>query len=399
MRKSIFHLSICLFFISLEYSITRPCSCSIFIHNYGASFLPVVWLATIPINLFVTYLYNYFLPKFGNLRIFFIVVFLSLGINLLSFFYIENLYFLSFIQFLWKDIYILLMYQQVWSLINSHVEWKKAKFLYGIIFGMGGIGGIVGGMVPGFFAISFGSSFLFLFTPFIYTIILFFYILANKVLDDRDFSINQKIKNFSKNNPFTMLRKSKYLICILFLVLFMQVSTTIIDYQFNIFLEKTIPLTDQRTAYIGKLISIIHIATTFLQGVGSVVMIRFLGIKSSHFFIPLALITNFLVFLIRPTFFMISYLFVFIKSMDFSLFNILKEMLFLPIGMDEKFRVKAIIDVFSYRSAKGITSIFLILFQFMNVSYLTSYVLIVLGVFWVFVLISLFKQETSKELV
>lgn len=58
---------------------------------------------------------------------------------------------------------------------------------------------------------------------------------------------------------------------------------------------------------------------------------------------------------------MISFAYVTIKAFDFSLFGVIKEMLYIPLKLDEKFRAKAVIDVFAYRSAKAFAS-FLILF-------------------------------------
>jgi hypothetical protein len=40
---------------------------------------------------------------------------------------------------MWKDIYVLLMYKQIWALLNSSIDSKKAKYLYGVIFTIGGI--------------------------------------------------------------------------------------------------------------------------------------------------------------------------------------------------------------------------------------------------------------------
>ena len=49
-----------------------------------------------------------------------------------------------------------------------------------------------------------------------------------------------------------------------------------------------------------------------------------------------------------------------IKTFDYSIFNILKEMLYVPLKTDEKFKAKAVIDVFAYRSAKAFASLFVI---------------------------------------
>ena len=61
-----------------------------------------------------------------------------------------------------------------------------------------------------------------------------------------------------------------------------------------------------------------------------------------------------------PSFASISSSFIAAKSIDHSVFGIAREMLYIPLSHEEKFRAKAVIDVFAYRSAKGIASVSLI---------------------------------------
>ena len=49
-------------------------------------------------------------------------------------------------------------------------------------------------------------------------------------------------------------------------------------------------------------------------------------------------------------------LFVF-KAFDYSLFRAAKEVLYVPLSYDERYRAKEIIDVFGYRAGKGGTSV------------------------------------------
>jgi ATP/ADP translocase len=48
-----------------------------------------------------------------------------------------------------------------------------------------------------------------------------------------------------------------------------------------------------------------------------------------------------------------------IKSFDFSLFSIVKEMMYIPLKSDEKFRAKAFIDIFAYRTSKALAAFFI----------------------------------------
>ncbi|KPK32653.1 MAG: hypothetical protein AMS24_03520 [Chlamydiae bacterium SM23_39] len=386
-KKFLFFSIIYIFLISFEYSFIRPASTSIFIHNFKSESLPYAWIAMIPLNFFVIYGYNYFLPKIGSFRLFFLLSLMTIFVNTTSVFYNGRF---VFFQFIWKEIYILLMLKQIWSLIHSSIDFKNAKYIYGILFATGGIGGLLGGVVPGFFASNLGSSRLFFVTLPIYSLLILIYFKAYYYSN-----IFEKKENFDKNikGYFFTLKNSKYLIFLLLIVLFMQMSVTLIDYQFNFFLEKNILNVDLRTEYIGKLTCIIHSITIFLQLIGSFLIIRFLGLRKIHLIIPLSLLGNLILLLFKPTFFIISYLFVYIKSMDFSIFNISKEMLYLPVKIDEKFRAKAIIDVFSYRTAKGLSSICLLFVGFFNMNFLIFYFLLMISIIWILSLRFLFKEH------
>ena len=139
---------VCGFFISAEYAIIRPASNALFLSSYGSTAFPYVWLAIVPLNFLVIALYNRFLPKLGCLKMFITIASLIMGGNLFCALFMKQIASLPFIFYAWKEIYVLLMFQQLWSIIHSTVKIDKAKYLYGLLFAIGGIGGMVGSSVP-----------------------------------------------------------------------------------------------------------------------------------------------------------------------------------------------------------------------------------------------------------
>ena len=61
-----------------------------------------------------------------------------------------------------------------------------------------------------------------------------------------------------------------------------------------------------------------------------------------------------------PSFAMTAFAYSLTKSIDYSIFGVLREMLFLPLKLDEKYRAKAVIDVFAHRTSKALASFLLI---------------------------------------
>src|SRR5579864_2326469 len=132
-----------------EYAIARPTSNALFLTAFSANAYPWVWLATVPLNFMAIFLYNRFLPKMGPLRILWLFAFVTIGVNALTGILYPIFPKIIFFQYAWKDIYVLLMLKQLWSMIHSTIPAQKSKVLFGCIYGMGTVGGILGSLVPG----------------------------------------------------------------------------------------------------------------------------------------------------------------------------------------------------------------------------------------------------------
>jgi len=346
------------FTISAEYAATRPASSAIFLSVFTSYAIPWVWLASVPINLAIVYLYNRFLPKIGPLKMVGITSSIIVLMHIFCAFFLPLFPSFIFVQFIWKDIYILLMFKQLWSMIHSTIPANRAKYLYGVIFGVGTIGAIFGSLIPSFLAVLTGSEKLFLCTLPFYAILYFCYKEAFKrsSLEQESFIQNLTVDPRPREG-FSLIRKSRYLLIALLLVVFMQVSVGLMDYQFNTYLEINIFDKDVRTEYVGQIVGFTNLLSLVLQVFGSFIMVKWFGIRGSHLFVPIALLANAFLAFAFPLFGTISFSYVLIKAVDFSLFGVIRELLYIPMKLDEKFRAKAIIDVFAYRSSKALVSL------------------------------------------
>ncbi|MDN3507319.1 MAG: Npt1/Npt2 family nucleotide transporter, partial [Simkaniaceae bacterium] len=355
----------CSFCITFDYAITRPVSHSIFITTFGAKMLPYAWLLTVPLNLCIVSLYNRYLVRIGPLKMVGAILSVSIVMNTLGGLWISQVASLSFAHFMWKEIAVLLMFQQVWSIVHTTAKQENAKYLYGLMFALGGIGGACGSIIPSFLAITYGSQNLLFLTLPIFIAFFFFY---KKLVTLRYALAPIDLKQEKKRGGFALIKKSSVLQFILLIVVFMQIGSAIVDYQFSSFLEKTFTSTDLRTAFEGKVYGIISSAKIFFQLVGTYLVVHFMGLRLSHFLVPSILLCNAVLVVIFPGFSMITYAFSTIKSFDYSIFNIQKKLLSLPLKSEEKFKAKAVIDVFAYRSSKAVASILIIGLQFLQVN-------------------------------
>ncbi len=391
------------FLINSEYAIIRPVSNAVFLTAYGSAAFPYAWLAMVPLNLLIVALYNKYLPRLGCFKMFAVIAAVVTSVNLFCCLFLKQISWLPFGFYLWKEVYIMLMFQQLWSVIHSVISFSKAKYLYGFFFGFGALGATLGSILPGFFAVQMGSESLLLATLPIYLLLFFCYYFA---LKQTDAGVRMKLDDETRRtslNAFShgmkMIGSSRYLTFILLIVIFMQVSSTLIDFQFNTVLEKSIPLKDLRTEYTARVLGIVHAATISLQLFGSFVLLHYLGVKRSHLLIPLMLCLNSVAFVIFPVFGMVSFAYISIKSCDFSLFGIIKEVLYIPLKPDEKFRAKAVIDVFAYRSSKALASFLILGLQaLLGAAFfpILSWGSIVLFALWMVIVITLLKDPAKQ---
>lgn len=396
-RFFILWMMICSFTVTAEAAITRATANSVFITVYTVKFLPLAWMAIVPLNLLIVSFYNRFIAQMGCNKMMRLSVILGIGINVVCAFLLDRVTFLPFCLYLWKDIFIILMFQQLWSVIHATIRIDRAEYLYGIFFGMGGLGSVAGSLVPGFFAMVVGSEKLLLFTVPFYLLTWWGY---KQSLSTRALIENkQDLSSMNKSNTdvaggVRLIRSSPFLIFILLIVMGMQVSATVLDFQFNYLLERSLAIQDLRTQFLGRFFSIVNTINVFLQFFGSFFLLRLVGLKCAHAFVPLLLGGQAIWCLFYPQFAAISLAFATNKAMDYSVFGIIKEMLYVPLKVDDKFKAKAIIDVFAYRSSKACASLVILLLQMVAANHLlqllTWSVLALYG-FWLVLVLSLFS--------
>lgn len=404
----IFCMMICSFALTAEAAITRAVANSVFLSAYTAKFFPTAWLLSVPIYLVIVVFYNRFLPSFGCGRMLVLFMGLATTINLFCSFFLQNISWLPLVLYLWKEIFIILIFQQLWSICHATVNIARAKYLYGFFVGIGGCGSALGSLVPGFFAVGLGTERLLLTTIPLYLIVTVFYLVALAMRKKIPACQNISLMSHDSTDVFggmKLIRRSKFLILILLIVLSMQITTNLMDYQFSMYLEREFLDQDLRTQFLGRFFGMVNTLNIGLQFVGGFLLVHLMGLQGAHFVLPLFLALNGLGFLLFPSFRMMCFSFGTIKALDYSIFAIIKEMLYIPLKVEEKFKAKAIIDVFAYRSSKACASLIILLLQCFPLLILEqslSWTLFGIFLIWMVAVIVMFKyydQEVQKQAV
>ena len=377
-RKEVIFILCCMvcgFCICADYSLIRPVINAIFITEYGAKAFPYAWLALAPFSLIIISFYNRLLPKFSCVKLLsFIVAVIIVG-NLSAVFLLKKGMGFPFVYYIWKDVYVLLLFQQLWAMIHATISLKRAQFLYGLMFAAGALGGVCGSLIPGFFAMRMGSESLLMFSaPILVFLVLFYNVaLKNSGLD----SHMPPTERRGVQEGLKQIARSRILLFIMLIVILMQMASALLDFQFNTALQEAITMKDLRTEYMGRVMSLVNTLSFLIQLGGGFILLAFLGLKRAHLLIPLILLTNAVVSLFFPIFSIMTLSFITIKAFDFSLFGIVKEMLYIPMKTEEKFHAKSVIDVFAYRAAKALAASVILL-----TPYLTG-ILLFIFVIWI----------------
>lgn len=355
-------ISGCAALVLMEYGITRPAAESLFISVHGSAALPKAWAAIAVTALLATVIFNRLISQLPYQWVF---VGTGLFVGCTNLFISQSLSAvpsLAFFLYVWKDVYILLLIEQLWAVINSTYSTRTAKSLYGFVTGVGAIGSISGNQISRTLAERLGTENLLVLSLPLFVLIGALFFWASRVrrripIAETDRTHRIDPATFSDKSGFRLLIGAPLLVSILALVCFMQVSTALVDFNYKRFVELSIELKDARTTYLAGVLQFVNATSAVLQFIVAAPFIHYLGIKLTHLSIPAFLATTVGWFFLFPALPVISIAFVSIKAIDYSIFRIAKEILYIPASVEEKYKTKAVIDVFAYRGTKILSSV------------------------------------------
>lgn len=381
------------FLVTFDYACLRPVSQSLFITTFGSQWLPWVWLLSLPLNFSVVFAFNRLLQKWGSAKLSLWFLGFVLLVNTSLALLIPKMGFLALFLYLWKDLYILLVFQQLWAQIHASLGSTSARHLYGLMYIFGALGSIAGASIPANFKMP--VTFYLFSTLVAYPILVF---LQTRLLKNPIHHPMQKkqtgpnvmagLKNIAQSSP---------LLTIGLLVALMQMVSALSEFIFSRHLEASFFEIQERTKASAQVMGLMHMVTLGLQLLFGWISVEKLGLKRGHVMIPSVLATFSLGYLFIPGYQTASYGFISAKSLDFSLFSVLKESLYAPLDKTAVYESKAFIDVFVYRGAKTLMSLILIFFSSYQVSHLLGFILFSLILIWILTAFIRLKTDFVKN--
>ena len=375
------------------YEFIRSSSTVLFKAAYGADKLPLV-MALMP---FVAFggvaLYGWILSRLGPRRTLLIT---SLGSSL----FIVMCYLILLtgskaitpVMFLFKEFYIVLLIEQYWSYINSSLKQPTAKKLNGPITGIAGIGAAIGALLVALLAEPLGTEAMVLYAAIA--------LLPAAFVSNLTYSLHGEPKSppkreFHGHLALPLFRETPVLGSLLAIVVSAQVVAAVLDFRFQSLLSVQFAgRPDAETAYQGRFWGTLNTSVLVLQFVIAPLLLSFLALRWVHIIMPLIHLVAITVAIIEPSLVTVGIAFFLFKAFDYSIFRAAKEVLYVPLGFDARYRAKEVIDVFGYRTGKGGASMVIALLQKLGVAMNNYYLAIgfVMALLWLALVFPLTRE-------
>ena len=336
-----------------SYGIIRPISNSLFLSYLKAE--DMFWgMAILPILVtLLMFPYGFLLERSGPLKTVWLTTLLSLLLLIFPFFIRKKE--TVFILYIWKDAFIVLLLEQFWAFVNSIATVDKGKRFYGYLLLLGSIGAIMGNQAVANFVESIGSWNLYLIGSLIVSLFIIPLHIAYRLAKSPRISIDRD-KRIKSLSGVSLFFKNPYLITIAGLVTMDQIVVATLDVSFHHTLSTAFLSQDHLSSFEGRFWSWVNGGSLFLQLITPSIL-KVVDIRWIHLFIPLTQLLTIGSTLIYPTLITSSIAFAWIKIVDYSIFKASKEILYIPLDFDSRYKAKLLIDMVIYRATKGLTGL------------------------------------------
>jgi AAA family ATP:ADP antiporter len=277
---------------------------------------------------------------------------------------------LSLVFWFWADVFTATSVTQFWILVNDEFNPRQAKRMIGFLVSGGLLGGITGALLASSLVSIIRTEDLLLACPVLLIVCLIL------MVSRRGFKISKgkteikqaeekKREKVSYRKSFQLFAKNRHLVILGGIMASTIIVTTLIDFQFNSVVEKKFMELDTRTAFLGTFFFVLLVFSYLLHVSTTNRILKNFGIHTAILITPLILLIGTLAVFFVPITALIFWA-VPLKGVDKSLAHSLsqsvRELLYIPVAPDIKYKAKVFIDLFVNKFAKGLAAVLLLLF-------------------------------------
>jgi len=266
--------------------------------------------------------------------------------------------------YIWVSIFSVLVVTLFWLVANDLFRARDAKRLFGFIGSGGSLGAIAGSSIAAVGAQVIGTKNLPLCSAALLLVCwwlvqrLWAFAPAQVRTDDHSLATPRHDTFLSEPKRFAkLLLQSRYLLLLVALVCIAKIVSKFVYYQFNPFIETTFPSLDAKTTFTSVFYANINVVVFFIQFFLTSWTLRRWGLLTALLVLPLGLLFGGLALLALPLFWLAGGLELYDKSLNYSLNNTSKEVLYLPIDRSIRYKVKPFIDMVVFRFGGGVSAV------------------------------------------
>jgi AAA family ATP:ADP antiporter len=342
------------------YEFVRTPSTTIFMDSYGAAKLPYA-LSAVPFMMAaLIYLYARLLSLAGPMR----TILASMLLTGLAFVWVYTALpatghahgMLPAFFYIFGQAYIVIFVEQYWAFINSTLNSITARVYNGPIAGGGALGPVLADWMVHKYAVSGGTAHLILFAAAAMLpaalLIWISYLVAGEPKPSADEAGAKK-----GHLHLSLIKEQKALLLLMCTIFLTQIIATVLDLKLSTVVESAIPGTDARSQWFGGFWMSINSASAILQFIVAPLLLRLLPIAAVMVAIPSLHLVAAVCLIAHPTLLTAALALGMFKAIDYSIFRAGKELVYIPLSFDARYRAKQLVDAFTYRFSKGVTAL------------------------------------------
>ncbi len=402
------------FLITFSAGIIKPVKLSLFLDQLTFERLPFAYLLTAVFMGFVVSLNTRLLRAMKR----HVYLSISLAFFIVSLFIFWILFqmerqWVFYVYWLWSEIFMVTTVTQFWILVNDIYHPRQAKRLIGFLVSGGLLGGFCGYILSFLLTESraIETEGLLLICPLMLAVCLIVIFFVKKHQrkesdDEKKTADKRKKQKVGYIESFRLLKKSRHLIFLSGIMVSAIVVTTLIDFQFNSVVDHQYTDKDDQTAFFSLFFAVLMVISFLLHTFLTNRILRKFGIRTALLIAPFLLLAgSAVVFIFMGVLFWWA---IGLKGADKSLAHSLnqsvRELLYIPIPPEIKYKAKVFIDMFVNKFAKGIGALLILLAFWLFglsgtdpegiVKYMSSIVVIFIVV-WIILNLSITKEYVN----
>lgn len=361
------------FLITAPYYIIKPIRNSSYLERMGDENLPLAYFLTALLMGFIVNFHSRLQVKIPRRTLIISsLIFFFLNICLFWWLFQHEWRWVPVVFWVWANIFAIVLVTQFWILVNDVFNPREAKRLIGFIGSGAQLGAILGGMMAGSLAKTKASDFLLLIAAGLLSIgiliVISIFSKQREAEPETERQAGKKVEKSEKKpragfrDAWKTVKQSAYLKLLAGIVMITIVVSTLIDFQFNSIVFK-VRGGQNLTSFFGYFNAGAMAFAFLLQLLLTSNIIKRYGIRLTLLFYPLILLLGSAGIGVVAFASIIPAILIKAsdKSLAYSLNQSVRELLYIPISVEQKYKSKIFIDMFLNRFAKGVGAVVIVI--------------------------------------